>query len=218
MSLAALIRSMAAAGAPAEAIALAVDALEGAEAKLALQREAARDRKRAQRAKDRDGHGTVTGQVWDGHAAPLPLPSSPQTPQQPTPTPPDITTRARGVGGNAAGFDRFWEAYPNKTGKLAAEKAYVRAIGNIGGHDPPAVLLAGVERAKVSREWSEGYIPHPTTWLNQGRWEDEPAEIIPINGRSHERPHTDARFEARQANLTRAFAGADSAAGRDWKP
>lgn len=54
----------------------------------------------------------------------------------------------------------------------------------------------------------------PATWRNWVRRASEnSARKAP-----HERPHTDAKFEARQANLARAFAGADSAAGRSWKP
>jgi len=33
-----------------------------------------------------------------------------------------------------------------------------------------------VEAQKRSRQWVESdgkYIPHPATWLNQGRWDDE---------------------------------------------
>jgi hypothetical protein len=116
------------------------------------------------------------------------------------------------------GFAEFWAAYPNKVGKAAAAKAYAKALRDIHGPDPPSVILAGVERAKASRSWVGGYIPHPTTWLRRGSWDDEPAEIIPINGTPHERPHHDPKFDARQANLARAFAGAESAAGRAWKP
>lgn len=35
------------------------------------------------------------------------------------------------------------------------------------------VLLAGVERAKTSEKWTQGYIPHPATWLNQDRCYDD---------------------------------------------
>jgi hypothetical protein len=77
------------------------------------------------------------------------------------------------------GFARFWEAYPNKVGKQEAEKAYAKALKSIPGPDPPGVILAGVERAKASRQWGEGFIPYPATWLNRGSWDDEPAEIIP---------------------------------------
>lgn len=212
MRLSELIRKMAAAGASADVIAMAVEAVEQAEAKVEAQREAARDRKRLQRARSRDGHVTVTGQSRDSHAHPLPLSLSPQTPQTLTPTPGDIYTRAKPVCGKPNGFARFWEAYPNKVGKAAAEKAYARAVRNISGPDPPSLLLAGVERAKASRDWAEGYIPHPTTWLNQGRWEDEPTEVIPLKPRqAHERHHDNQRSAPREDRLGRMLAGAMAA-------
>jgi len=35
------------------------------------------------------------------------------------------------------------------------------------------VLLQAIEIQKDSEKWQKGYIPNPSTWLNQGRWEDE---------------------------------------------
>lgn len=66
MSIAALVRGMAAAGAPAEAIALAVEAVEAEQNKLTEKRAQAAARKRAQR--ERDCRVTVTGQGEDRDA------------------------------------------------------------------------------------------------------------------------------------------------------
>ena len=108
MSVAALIRAMAAAGAPPEAIAIAVDAIEQAEAQVQIRKDAARDKKRAQRAAAKgqslDSPETVPGHVGDNAGTvsdslppSLPLPLSPQTPQTPTPAHPPTrdTTRTR---------------------------------------------------------------------------------------------------------------------------
>lgn len=68
------------------------------------------------------------------------------------------------------GFDRFWAAYPKKVGKQAAKKAFDRV------KVPVETLLTAIEQQKCSDQWSRDngcYIPNPTTWLNQGRWEDE---------------------------------------------
>ena len=111
------------------------------------------------------------------------------------------------------GFARFWEAYPNKVAKPAAEKAYARALRTISGPDPPAEILAGVERAKASRAWAEGFIPHPTTWLNQGRWADEPAEVINLHPRDgHERSDQHQSQTPREDRLGRMLRGAMAAA------
>lgn len=116
------------------------------------------------------------------------------------------------------GFPEFWSAYPDKVGKRPAAEAYAKALKRITGPDPPGVLLAGVERAKASRKWREGIIPNPATWLNQDRWEDEPAEVIPLHGQPHERPHHDAKFDSRQANYATHDRGADLAARLHGKP
>jgi hypothetical protein len=37
-------------------------------------------------------------------------------------------------------------------------------------------MLSAVEAQKQTDQWTKDggqYIPHPSTWLNQGRWEDE---------------------------------------------
>jgi len=65
MSIAALVRSMAAAGASPEVIALAVDAVEAVEAKIETGRALARERKRRQRAAASNDDGDVTGQSRD---------------------------------------------------------------------------------------------------------------------------------------------------------
>ena len=70
----------------------------------------------------------------------------------------------------ASAFDAFWSAYPKKTGKEAAKKSFARAKADIG------TMLSALEVQKQSEQWTKNngqFIPNPTTWLNQGRWEDE---------------------------------------------
>ena len=68
-------------------------------------------------------------------------------------------------------FPEFWNSYPIKKAKAPALKSYERAIKSGISH---ITLMAGVDRAKrMDPKWAEGYIPHPSTWLNQKRWEDE---------------------------------------------
>lgn len=106
-------------------------------------------------------------------------------------------------------FAQFWSAYPNKVGKVKAEAAYTKALARASGPDPPGELLSGLERAKVSDQWRRGYIPHPSTWLNEGRWEDEPSTVIPM--RPHDRPHHNNRPTPRQDRLATMLAGAMAA-------
>ena len=69
------------------------------------------------------------------------------------------------------GFATFWQGYPKKIGKSAAEKAWSKLKPDL------ATVLYAMELAKASDQWRKDggqYVPHPLTWLNQRRWEDEP--------------------------------------------
>lgn len=70
-------------------------------------------------------------------------------------------------------FDQFWKAYPKKTGKGDAEKAFKKAKVNPDLLDK---ILKAIEAQKKGKGWLEDegkYIPNPATWLNGKRWEDE---------------------------------------------
>lgn len=72
-----------------------------------------------------------------------------------------------------AKFDIFWKAYPRKTAKGSAFKAFATMIA---GKHLDAILNA-LEWQKRSHEWIKdrgAFIPHPATWLRAQRWEDEP--------------------------------------------
>lgn len=90
----------------------------------------------------------------------------------------------------AEGFLAFWQAYPNKKAKDAAAKAFAKAMTRIDDPDPLSVILAGIERALPG--WDDPqFIPHPATWLNQGRWNDE----APTPRTRHERTdHIDPKI------------------------
>lgn len=75
---------------------------------------------------------------------------------------------------NDENFELFWKAYPNKVGKAAARKAFDKVKISVD------VLVAAIEKQKTWSRWTnEGgrFIPNPTTWLNQGQWENEPPQI-----------------------------------------
>lgn len=74
-------------------------------------------------------------------------------------------------------FEEFWAAYPKKVGKKDAFKAFQK-VHAAERH----LLVPAVEMQKQSRQWqAEGgrFIPNPSTWLNQGRWLDEPQKEEP---------------------------------------
>ena len=68
-------------------------------------------------------------------------------------------------------FESFWKVYPRKVGK---EKCRNWFKSHKPKQDLVQKMIEAVEEQKKSKQWSDPqYIPHPYTWLNQGRWEDE---------------------------------------------
>lgn len=75
-------------------------------------------------------------------------------------------------------FDRFWKAYPKKKAKERARRAWAKLAPDL---ELCRVMSAALDRDKQSPEWRKdggAYIPHPATWLNGRRWEDEP-DLLP---------------------------------------
>lgn len=97
--------------------------------------------------------------------SPSPSPSSKKTPIVPTE------------------FDAWWALWPRgrKVGKDAAERTYRKAVGRLQkkrGWTPTEAhqYLADRLRAFVASPKCLGdYCPHPSTWLNEGRYDDDPA-------------------------------------------
>jgi hypothetical protein len=76
---------------------------------------------------------------------------------------------------HATAFAEFWRAYPKKVSKAVAEKAF-RKLPNPAELLP--VLLQAIAVQKATDQWQKDggqFIPYPATWLNQCRWEDDPA-------------------------------------------
>ncbi|MFB9283135.1 helix-turn-helix domain-containing protein [Pseudoclavibacter helvolus] len=75
-------------------------------------------------------------------------------------------------------FGEFYDAYPRPVARKAAQKAFEKAAREVA----PAELVAAAQRFAADPNLPEQkFIPHPTTWLNQGRWTDSP---LPSNGGS----------------------------------
>jgi hypothetical protein len=70
-------------------------------------------------------------------------------------------------------FADFWAAYPRKTSRLAATKAYAAAIKR--GVDPLVMLAAAEAYAAIPGRDPE-FTKHPATWLNAGCYDDQPEE------------------------------------------
>jgi len=98
-------------------------------------------------------------------------------------------------------FGEFWTMYPRKEGRGKAREAWLKAVKRT----PAETILEGLRRLLPSLERRERrYIPHPSTWLNQERWLDEPDEQLPIRGSPAHvpfKPPPDLTPEERQASL-----------------
>lgn len=82
-------------------------------------------------------------------------------------------------------FPIFWAAYPRKEGKAPAEKAFDKLKADMALLE---TMISAIKTQAQSERWrKEGgqFIPMPTTWLNQRRWEDQ-AQI--------EMPSTPSKF------------------------
>ena len=71
-----------------------------------------------------------------------------------------------------AEFEAFWRMYPRRVGKEAARRAWKKARARVGAE----TILTGLSAARWPEEAE--FIPHPSTWLNQGRWDDEAPRLI----------------------------------------
>jgi hypothetical protein len=95
-------------------------------------------------------------------------------------------------------FEEFWSLYPLRTGKQAARRAWDKAVTR---SNPAVIIKAALlfaeawDRPDADRE----FIPHPSTWLNQGRYEDEAPQVrLGRNGRPH-RPTKDDKIRTLQS-------------------
>lgn len=69
-------------------------------------------------------------------------------------------------------FDDFWAVYPRRVAKLRARKAWKKATEEYSADD----IIEGAKwfAAICASEGKEAqFIPHPATWLNDGRWLDD---------------------------------------------
>lgn len=87
-----------------------------------------------------------------------------------------------------SGFeDRFWPAYPRKVGKADAAKAFAKLRPDA---DLLGVMLRSLAAQAASEDWRRDggrFIPHPATWLNGKRWQDD----VTAGGTPHGNPWGD---------------------------
>jgi len=117
-------------------------------------------------------HGLITEQSLIDHEGST-LPDRPYLIDRPDLEPLPIAAMTR-----REDFERFWAIYPRKVGKGYAHTCFLRAVKKT----TIEILLAAVENQQTWPEWvREGgrFIPNPSTWLNQERWNDETRKVRP---------------------------------------
>ncbi len=141
----------------------------------------------------------------------------PEVEPLPPPTPPSAALE---VPPAAGGFDEWWKLYPRKVGKGAARKAYERALRKAD----PVVLLAAVVRARdayndqAAKRGSHRFTPHPSTWLNEERWEDEEAEVADYYARRRRQlAQAASRGASGHHPPTEGLGGDPGASGAEWR-
>lgn len=82
-------------------------------------------------------------------------------------------TRARATSSDPL-FDEFWQAYPRKTDKANARKAWPKAVKK-----KPAADLIAAAAAYAATKPDPKFTAHPSTWLNGERWDDAPLTLLP---------------------------------------
>lgn len=88
----------------------------------------------------------------------------------PEPEPEPFTSKEVNIIDDFA-FDEFWSFYPRKIGKGGAKKTWLKITRGV----KPEVIVEGARRMASDPNLPETqFIPHPSTWLNEGRWDDEP--------------------------------------------
>jgi len=70
---------------------------------------------------------------------------------------------------NRQKFNKFWSLYPRKVAKIVAERRWKK----LSNKDIDEIFKIYHEHLIRWRYKDIQYVPHPSTWLNQRRWEDE---------------------------------------------
>lgn len=87
-------------------------------------------------------------------------------------------------------FEDFYAVYPRHVGKQAAKKAWDAAVKLAS----PAFIVEGARKFAADPNLPTGadahFVPHPSSWLRAGRWDDEP--LPPRNGSGRGQAYSDA--------------------------
>jgi hypothetical protein len=102
-------------------------------------------------------------------------------------------------------FDDFWAAYPRKTAKGDARKAWEKAARS----EPNllALCLDALAWQTKQEQWTRDggkFVPYPATWLNREQWSDEDPAVAEAQARlarAAQRAAEDAAWKADRARV-----------------
>jgi hypothetical protein len=97
-------------------------------------------------------------------------PTKPDSPAPPTPTPDLKEQEQKSSARQAERFADWWAVYPKKVKRKDAESLWARRKFDVIADQLIADVL---NRTANDDGWQRGYVPDPTTYLNQERWNDE---------------------------------------------
>lgn len=113
----------------------------------------------------------VLSEPFNGPSTPLPLPSPKPFKNNP-PVPTKVGTSPRGgEPPYTKAFLTWWAEYPVKVKKPRAWKAWVKLGKSVDAN----TLIKAIKDQLAAEHFmvgGENCIPHPSTWLNDRRWED----------------------------------------------
>ena len=98
-------------------------------------------------------------------------------PSQNLATEPEVKNRIEPVDQKNNFFDDFWKAYPRKSNKSFARKVFEKLKVDQQLFDK-MVQAINLQNKTVWKDKDQQYIPHPSTWLNGERWEDEVSSFV----------------------------------------
>jgi len=172
---AATLRLLMAAGLSGEQMLAIVESMEAdiAETQPAVDEAAERRRARdRQRKRDIRSISAECPQTFRGHdIAPPDKERSPIPPKEINPLP-SLRSVHTARETEEAQFSEFWLAYPNKVGKPKARASFAKAMKR----DEFEVIMDGLRRYIRTRPPDRDWL-NPATFLNQERWNDEPATV-----------------------------------------
>lgn len=87
------------------------------------------------------------------------------------PTPPGGRRAVSSPSYHPDWFERFWKLYPRKTNRVQAVKAWDKLKPDLA---LCKVMDSAIRAQMRTEQWQDSqHIPHPSTWLNGERWNDE---------------------------------------------